>query len=75
MMGVIAIRYAAAFISYWTEKFPRLETVGYAMVGWIGIKLGLSALPRQLPHFELIFWFGIGALFLIIFTKQSKNCR
>jgi len=56
MLGLIAVRYAADLMSRVMDKFPRLETSAYLMVGWIGLKLMTSWKWGEVPGFDLVFW-------------------
>ena len=54
IIGMIGIRFAAGFFSELLDRFPKIEAGAYLMVGWIGVKLGLSALGMLIPFW--IFW-------------------
>lgn len=41
-IGILLIRLAAGIMVTIIERYPRLETVAYAVVGWAGIKLTLE---------------------------------
>jgi len=41
-IGILLIRLAAGWMIGVMERYPRLEAVAYAVVGWAGIKLGLE---------------------------------
>ncbi|MBF6596146.1 MAG: hypothetical protein IVW51_17105 [Thermaceae bacterium] len=41
-IGILLIRVAAGWMITVMERFPRLEAVAYAVVGWAGLKLGLE---------------------------------
>lgn len=41
-IGILLIRLAAGWMITVMERFPRLEAVAYAVVGWAGLKLGLE---------------------------------
>lgn len=70
MIGLIAMRFAAKTFSSLIDHFPRLEVSAYLMVGWIGIKLGLGAIPWHLPY--PIFWGVIALLFLLGFFPRKR---
>ena len=71
LIGVFTIRYAASLFGSLIRRFPRLETVAYLMIGWIGLKLGFSALDWIFPYFTLLFWIGLIFLFPLGFTKRK----
>lgn len=70
MIGLIGMRYAADFFSSLLDRFPRLETSAYLMVGWIGIKLGLAGGGYPIPPF--VFWTFMALLFLLGFFKRER---
>jgi YkoY family integral membrane protein len=70
MLGLIAIRYAAELFSTLIEKFPRLNTSAYLMIGWIGIKL---LIVRSIPQFEPLFWTALILLFLSGWIPLKKK--
>lgn len=41
-IGILLIRLAAGWMIGVMERYPRLEAVAYAVVGWAGVKLGLE---------------------------------
>lgn len=70
MIGLVAMRFAAGFFNSLLDRFPRLETSAYLMVGWIGLKLGFSAFHHPIP--PLLFWILLGVIFLLGFLKGKK---
>lgn len=42
-IGILLIRLAANWFVHMIEKYPLLEDVAFAMVGWAGLKLGIEA--------------------------------
>lgn len=70
IIGLLIIRYAASFFSKLLDHFPRLETSGYLMVGWVGIKLGGIALNYPLP--TPLFWGLTLLLFLLGFFNHKR---
>lgn len=79
-IGMIVMRFAANWFSSLIDHFPRMERTSYFMIGWIGLKLTLSAmeayhlLPSSLmSFFEPSFWIVLSLLFLAGFTKKKKN--
>jgi YkoY family integral membrane protein len=80
LIGMIAVRYAAQLFSLLIESFPRMEKIAYLMIGWIGIKLTISALKTYqiitgpFPDiFDKVFWIVLMLLFLLGFTKRKSN--
>jgi len=69
MIGLIGMRYAAAFFSSLIDRFPHLERSAYLMVGWIGIKLCLSPFSWTLP--PPLFWSVLILLFLLGFFRRK----
>lgn len=43
ILGMIGVRFIAGFVVKLLDRVPALENSAYAIVGWIGIKLGLDA--------------------------------
>lgn len=68
MIGLLGMRYAADLFSRLIDRFPRLESSAYLMVGWIGVKLGLSTFEWPIP--SPIFWGMIAFLFILGFFKS-----
>ncbi len=56
MLGLIAIRYAADLMTRVMDRFPKLETSAYLMVGWIGLKLMVGWVWGDVPGFGVVFW-------------------
>jgi len=70
MIGLLVMRYAAGLFSSLLDRFPRLETSAYLMVGWIGLKLALHALNWQIP--PLLFWAFVAFFFLLGFLTGNR---
>jgi YkoY family integral membrane protein len=70
MIGLLGMRYAASLFSQLIDRFPRLETSAYLMVGWIGVKLAFSSLSYPLS--PLLFWPPIAFFFLFGFLKRNQ---
>ncbi|MBI5272545.1 MAG: hypothetical protein HY861_01005 [Chlamydiia bacterium] len=74
MLGVLCIRYAAQLLSILITKYPRLESSAYLMIGWIGLKLGVTSLLPSFPALPLIFW-SVLALLLLYGLNKPKQPR
>ncbi len=73
MLGLFAVRYAAHIMSSLLQRFPRLETSAYLMIGWIGLKLAVVSVVT-LPYEEGVFWTVLSALLLAgLRPKRDKN--
>lgn len=75
VIGIIVLRFAAAYFIRLLEKYPVLDHVAYLLVGWAGIKLLLisghsfgdwylieqgTVLPFAIPHMPgWLFWGGM----------------
>ncbi len=70
VLGIIGMRWAADLFGSLLDKFPKLEKSAHLMVGWVGVKLGLSALQYPLPSF--VFW-GIFILFFLLGFYRKKQ--
>ncbi len=73
MLGLMGIRYAAELFSSLLEKFPRLETSAYLIIGWIGIELSATAFHFSFPYMAMVFWSVIILLFLFGLTGAVKK--
>lgn len=69
MLGLLGIRYAASLFSQLLDRFPRLETSAYLLIGWIALQLSVNAFHLSIPYLTPIFWSGIIVLFLLGFKK------
>jgi len=69
MIGLLGMRYAAGLFSTLLDRFPRLESSAYLMVGWIGIKLGASSFQCPLP--QSLFWIALAFFFLLGFFRRK----
>jgi YkoY family integral membrane protein len=67
IVGILMLRLAATSFTRIIEKYPRLDSVAYALVGWAGVKLASAAVdifcrsqalkePHLLPKWG--FWVG-----------------
>lgn len=75
VLGIVLLRFAARFFIRLLERFPMLDHVAYALVGWAGIKLFLISgssferwynarnpvdFPVHVPHMPTwLFWIGL----------------
>jgi YkoY family integral membrane protein len=89
LIGIIALRFAAGAFIKLLERYPSLDHMAYALVGWAGVKLIVEsghtfeelnpgALPFHVPKMEpLVFWSGMGVILLsgILFAvlKPKKS--
>lgn len=69
IIGLLSIRYAAKLFAIWLHHYSRLETAAHLMIGWIGLKLGYSAIPHA-PDYNLVFWAVLALLFAAGFTRK-----
>lgn len=74
ILGLLLLRLAAASFTRLIERFPHLDAVAYALVGWAGVKLGSAAVdiyckshhlaePHLLPKWG--FWVGFVAILAV----------
>lgn len=75
--GIIILRIAASYFIGVLERYPKLEHMAYALIGWAGVKMtfiGLhnmdvaepSFFPGKVPHFShTIFWIGVGLIIAV----------
>ena len=69
-LGIFWMRYMAGVFSSLIDRFPKIEVSAYLIVGWIGLKLGLSAVQWEIPH--LLFWAVFVILFLLGFYRKKE---
>lgn len=62
IIGALTIRFAATFFLNLIARFPALEAAAFVMVGWVGLKLALTATSLTFPYFPFVFWSGLVAL-------------
>ena len=60
ILGIIFLRFAAAFFVRLLERLPRLEDLAYQLIFFIGTKLGLEAFHVAIP--PVIFWLMMGII-------------
>lgn len=76
IFGVIAMRFAAGYLTGLMKRWPLFTISAHLMIGWIALKMiyiGIQAYyPITIPYFNLIFWIGI-LIFLAIATFRSYN--
>lgn len=82
VIGIVLLRYAAGLFVQLLERYPKLDHVAYAIVGWIGFKLGVHAWEKAVsqlspgswsPHLnEAFFW---GGLFTIAIVGSALAVR
>lgn len=74
ILGLILLRMAASGFTRLIERYPRLDAVAYALVGWAGVKLASAAVDifqkgRELhePHLlpKWAFWVGFALIISI----------
>ncbi len=67
VLGLLLLRLAASSFTSIIERFPHLDSVAYALVGWAGVKLGSAAIDiyqrsHQMTELHLLpkwaFWVG-----------------
>ena len=73
MLGLLGVRFAAHLFSEFIHRFPKFKTSAYLMIGWIGLKLGVTTLTAPPPSLEFVFWIGI--VCFLLFGLISKPRR
>ncbi|MCW5935710.1 MAG: hypothetical protein KIT11_00180 [Fimbriimonadaceae bacterium] len=89
IFGVVLLRFAAGFFIGLLDKFPSLEHLAYALVGWVGVKLSLMAghnaivaynrsAPERLgfaiPEMpHLVFWGVMGLMIAVGIIHAVRN--
>ncbi|WP_027460256.1 TerC family protein [Deinococcus murrayi] len=54
VMGLILMRIAATLFLKLLNRYPALDNVAYALVGWIAVKLGVETLEAAHEHFAWV---------------------
>lgn len=74
IVGIVLLRFAASSFIKLLDRFPSLDHVAYALVGWVGVKLALIsgnswsvANPTELHIPELPTWLFWSVLLLLAF--------
>ncbi len=72
LAGVIMLRYAATFFIGLLDRYPLLDHLAYALIGWVGIKLAFMAGHNYVEFYEssfkvpemsqTVFWSVLAAL-------------
>ncbi|MEJ5169807.1 MAG: TerC family protein [Fimbriimonadales bacterium] len=75
VIGIVLLRFAASLFVQLLDRFPKLDHVAYALVGWIGVKLGVHSWEKGVqtlapgswsPHLpEAVFWGGLFAIAIV----------
>ncbi|MBU9720794.1 MULTISPECIES: TerC family protein [Bacillaceae] len=84
LVGVIIMRFAATHLGNILQSRPNLETAGFLIVGWVGVKLAVYTLAHPDIHFineqfpesvlwKGIFWTVLIAIAIIGWTSTSNN--
>jgi YkoY family integral membrane protein len=84
MLGIIAMRFAAGGFLVLLERYPGLEHMAYALVGWIAVKLGVQSYGMLIGDESIhltkwVFWTGMGVIAIgggllsVIFGKRDKQ--
>lgn len=80
MVGVILLRFVAQWFVQLMQKYPMLDAIAYAIVGWVGVKLlflsahtyeknsGQPPFGLHIPEMsQTVFWIGMGLIILVGF--------
>ena len=75
MIGIVLLRFAASAFSKLLDRYPLLNYVAYALVGWVGVKLishafhsahRLNVVGFEIPAMsEPVFWTGLVAILIV----------
>lgn len=63
VLGIVFLRFMAAFLVRLLEKLPRLEDLAYQLIFFIGTKLFLDGLHVRIEH--TVFWFMMGVIIIL----------
>lgn len=85
-LGIVLLRLAASFFLRLIERYPALDMMAYALVGWAGVKLGAKALelywesagrytPQTVPHVlpSSVFW-TVMAIIVATGIWNARRC-
>ena len=83
VLGIIAMRFAAGGFLSLLERYPGLEHMAYALVGWIAVKLsvqsyGMFVGDESIHLTKWVFWTGmavivVGGTVLAILTRRREK--
>jgi YkoY family integral membrane protein len=88
ILGIILLRFAASLFIRLLERFPDLDNLAYALVAWVGVKLGVHAfekahklyptvIPFEIPWSENVFWGGLALISIvggtIAYTRRRSD--
>ncbi|MCP2015366.1 YkoY family integral membrane protein [Deinococcus sp. HSC-46F16] len=74
IIGLILMRFAATVFLKVLNRYPAMDNVAYALVGWIAVKLGIETLEAAHEHFpwvptfhmpQALFWSVMAAIAVI----------
>lgn len=71
VIGLVLVRYAAHFFSLLIDRFPRLYTSAYLLIGWVGVELAFNAFSFSMPYYNWLFWGGAFLLLLLGFCSKK----
>lgn len=63
VLGIIFLRFMAAFLVRLLEKLPKLEDLAYQLIFFIGTKLFLDGLNVKIEH--TVFWLMMGVIIIL----------
>ncbi len=63
VLGIVFLRFMAAFLVRLLEKLPKLEDLAYQLIFFIGTKLFLDGLNVKIEH--TVFWLMMGVIIIL----------
>jgi YkoY family integral membrane protein len=77
-LGILLLRVAASIFIRLIMRYPSLDGVAYALVGWVGVKLGFTSLHLFSPAYpelpKAIFWGGFALILLTgVFIEWRRH--
>ncbi|MFD0767882.1 TerC family protein [Bacillus sp. CGMCC 1.60114] len=77
MLGILMMRGIAGVFLKLLERIPELETTAYILIAIIAVKMFLSVIHIEMPHwmFFMILVIAFGATFILHYMKTSRQTR
>ncbi|PEA54124.1 hypothetical protein CON64_14835 [Bacillus pseudomycoides] len=77
MLGILMMRGIAGVFLRLLERIPELETTAYILIAIIAVKMLLSVIHIEMPHwlFFMILVIAFGTTFILHYMKTSRQTR
>jgi YkoY family integral membrane protein len=85
VVGLVLLRFAAGVFIRLLDKYPALDHLAYALVGWVGVKLAFLAAHHADEHYhwpffvpempKALFWAVMGLIIVVGIFFATKNAK